>query len=452
MPATDLGPVPKGPGAGKGWDLLYAILMSAGFPVLLWRRFVRRKDLEGRREKRGYVLDRPPHPQRVWIHAVSMGEALACGVLVKALRKEIPGAEIVFSTTTQTGQEVVRKNYGAEHCFYYPYDFSGCVRRCLDRVKPALVVLMELEVWPNLTAECAARSIPVVVVNGRISDKSFGRYLRFAFLLRPAFRRVRRWLMQTEDYAARAQAIGVEPARVEVSGNIKYDSVDTQPLTPESRAEARAMLGLPADARVILGGSTHPSEETALLAAYQRLSKKIKKLRLVLVPRHPHRHQPVEQEITASGLPCVRRSKIKAQGDAVFAGLHAEDRARAVVLVDTMGELNQLYRAADVAFVGGSLLPHGGQNVMEPAGMGLPTVYGPHMYNFSEAVKILCEVNGGVMVKDADELAAALERLLASPDAANALGARAREAFLKRQGATAKCVGYLKTLVRASSQ
>jgi len=422
-----------------------------GFPVLLWRRFVRRKDIEGGREKRGYVQDRAPHPQRIWIHSVSMGEALASGVLVKALRKDLPDAEIVFSTSTQTGQEVVRKNYGAEHCLYYPYDFSTCVKRCLDRVKPVLVVLMELEVWPNLTAECAARGIPVVVVNGRISDKSVGRYRRCAFLLRPSFRRVRRWLMQSEDYAERARAIGVEPARVEVTGNLKYDGVDTRSLTPASRAEACAMLGLPAHARVLLGGSTHPSEELVLLAAYLRLSEKIKELRLVLVPRHPHRHQPVEQDIVACGLPCVRLSNIKAQGAAAFARLSAESRARAVVLVDTMGELNQLYRAAEVAFVGGSLIAHGGQNVMEPAGMGLPTIYGPHMHNFSEAVEILRGVSGGVMVSTAAEVAVAFETLLTSPDEATALGARAREALLKRQGATATCVEYLKTLVPNST-
>lgn len=438
-------------GASRGWDFLYTLVLTLGFPVFLYRRYVLKKDVEGRDEKRGYVRERAAHPKRVWIHAVSVGEINATKVLVDRLRREIPDVEIVFSTTTQTGQEVARKLYGEENVFYYPRDLSGAVKRSLDRVKPTLLVLMELEVWPNFTAEVLARGVPVVVINGRITERSAGRYARVKSLLGPSFLRVRRWLMQTEEYAQRIKLLGVDPARVEVAGNIKYDDVETAPLAPEDRAEARAMLGLPEDALVLIGGSTHPSEEEWLLDAYKTLREKHTNLRLVLVPRHPHRLDEVQKAIVARCFPVVRRSAIKERGTTAMDGVPAQDRSRAVVLVDTMGELKKMYKAADAAFVGGSLIPHGGQSPMEPAGFGIPTLYGPHMHNFSEAVEFLREANGGVMVENAAGLAPALDRLFSDKESAKAMGTRAREAFLKRQGATARCVAYLKTLLDAGS-
>lgn len=437
----------EGSGASRRWDAVYGTLMVVGLPVLLYRRLVLRKDTEGGRQKWGHVPERPAHPKRIWIHAVSVGEAMATNVLVKRLRQDVPDAEIVFSTTTQTGQEVARKLYGAESVFYYPYDFTGAIRRSLDRTKPTLIVLMELEVWPNLTAEALARKIPVVVVNGRITERSMLRYKKGLWALGGSFRRVRRWLMQTDEYATRIKHLLVDPARIEVAGNVKYDDVETQPLAPEERAEARAMLGLPPEAAVLIGGSTHPSEEETLLGAYRLLREKFPALRLVLVPRHPHRLDEVEKAIGTHGFPAVRRSAIKEQGAAAFEKLPAETRDRAVVLVDTMGELKKIYKGTDLAFVGGSLIPHGGQNPMEPAGYGIPTIYGPYMHNFGEPVLILRDAQGGVMAENAPALTPALEKLLADPVAAKAMGQRAREAFLQRQGATAKVVAYLKTLL-----
>jgi 3-deoxy-D-manno-octulosonic-acid transferase len=429
------------------WDLLYAGLCVVGSPYLLWRRLARGKDREGWRQKLGHSPERPAHPRRIWIHAVSVGEARAAQVLDRSIRQEIPDAEVVFSTTTPTGQAVARELYGAERVFYYPLDFSRAVRRALDHVRPRLIVLMELEVWPNLTAEAAARGIPVLVVNGRLTERSARRYGRVWALVGPAFRRVRHWLVQSDEYAQRLRALGVAPERIEVAGNIKYDAVETRAPSESERAAARTAQGFAPAARVLIGGSTHPGEETALLAAYRSLREKCPGLRLILTPRHPHRQEEVDREITSGGCPCVRRSAIKASGEKAYAGLAPEDRARAVVLADTMGELRDLYRAADVAFIGGSLIPHGGQSVMEPAGLGLPTVYGPHMHNFSEAVEILKGCEGSLQVPDAAALPAALVRLLADPAAARAMGERARAAFLQRQGATRRCTACLKSLL-----
>jgi 3-deoxy-D-manno-octulosonic-acid transferase len=447
-PADPGPPFPPGKGgASRAWDFLYGCVFLVGLPFFAWRRFVRGKDKEGWGQKFGRVTERAAHPKRIWIHAVSVGEAQATTALSKALQREIPGVDLVYSTTTATGQQVAKQLYGPEAVFYYPMDFSTAVRRSLDRVKPSLIVLMELEVWPNLTAEATARGIPVVVVNGRMTEKSSRGYRRAWFALGPSFLRVRRWLMQSDEYALRVKSLGVESARVELAGNVKYAAIETHLPTDAERAEARAMLSFPADARAIVCGSTHPSEETALLDAYQSLAQKFPRLRLVLVPRHPHRLDEVEKAIVAAGLPCVRRSKIKDQGEQAFSGIPADRRDRTVILVDTMGELRRIYRAAEIAFVGGSLIPHGGQSVMEPAGVGLPTVYGPHMHNFAEADELLRSCEGRVQVQGAADLPVAFERLLADPSAARAMGDRAREVFLKRQGAAGRCAEYLKKLL-----
>ncbi|GMV82276.1 MAG: 3-deoxy-D-manno-octulosonic acid transferase [Planctomycetota bacterium] len=437
-----------GTGASLGFDLLYATAAILGAPLLCYRRWVLKKDLHGGAQKRGHLPDRPAHVQRIWIHAVSVGEAKATHVLYKALKSELPGVEIVFSTTTDTGQEVARKLYGEASVFYYPLDFSRCVRRALDRTKPALVVLMELEVWPNFTAECAARGIPIVVLNARITERSARRYARGWWLLGRSFLRVRRWLAQSDEYAGRLRELGVDASRIEVAGNIKYDDVDTAPPPAEARQALRRAMGLAQNAQVWIGGSTHPSEEAALLGVYRLLREKHPRLRLILCPRHPHRLPEVEREIASHGLAVLKRSILKAQGLSALDGMPAERLDSAVILVDTMGELKQLYTAADLAFVGGSLIPHGGQSVMEPAGLGLACVYGPYMQNFAEAVLLLKEADGARMVDDAEGLRETLEKLLADPEAAHALGVRAREALLKKQGATARCVEYLKTLLK----
>ena len=448
-PPSDPGPpVPPGEGgASRKWDIVYGLVFCLGLPIFAWRRFVRGKDKEGREQKFGHVEERPSHPKRIWIHAVSVGEAHATYTLTKALKREIPDVDLVYSTTTTTGQQVARQLYGPEPVFYYPYDFSRAVKRCLDHVKPSLIVLMELEVWPNLTAEAAARGIPLVVVNGRITERSSVRYKRAWAAMGGSFRRVRRWLMQSDEYALRVKLLGVEAERVEVTGNLKYDAIETQLPTKSERAEARAMLAFSKETRVIVCGSTHPSEEAALLEAYTSLVEQFKPLRLVLVPRHPHRLDEVEKAIEAADLPCVRRSRIKEHGERALSGIPSDKRSVAVILVDTMGELRRIYRAAEMAFVGGSLIPHGGQNVMEPAGMGLPTVYGPHMHNFKEADELLAACDGRVQVQDAEGLTAAFEGLLRDPDAAREMGSRARKVFLERQGAVTRCAAYLKELL-----
>ena len=373
-----------------GFDLLYLSCLPLAVPYFIYRRLKGKKSAPWA-AKMGHALTRKSGVERIWIHAVSVGETTAAEPLVKALKVKFPSAQIVISTTTVTGHAVAVKKYGAENVIYYPHDFSWVVQRLLNALSPSILVLMELEVWPNMTAEAVARGIPVLVVNGRVTARSAGRYKLAWSLVGGSFKRVTRWLAQTQEYASRLQDLGLDPQRIEVAGNLKYDAVDTAPPSPALRSSLRAELGIAENAAVLIGGSTHPSEEAALLDTYKKLcAGSMPGLRLILVPRHPERLTRVEDEIKSTGLTCMRRTAIDAS---------VSQREAPVLLIDTMGELKRLYAAADVAFIGGSLIPHGGQNIMEPSGMGVPCIHGPHMHNFNDAMEILRACDGSIEIQ-----------------------------------------------------
>ena len=444
--------VPRSRGASRLLDLAYFGAAVLLVPYFLWRKLVKRKQSAGLKAKLGNVPARDGERPCVWIHAVSVGEAQAAEPLVKALRASITPLEIIVSTTTVTGQELARKRFGAGNVVYYPHDFSFSVKRFLDRVRPSVIVLMELEVWPNLTAEAGARGIPIIVVNARITERSANRYRKFWFLVGPAFLRVRQWLAQSDEYAWRLNQLGVNPQRIEVCGNIKYDAIKTRLPEAAEKRSRRAALGLPNDATVLIGGSTHPTEETALLRAYTRLRENADaNLRLILVPRHPERAAAVLAECQASGLTVLRYTQIRERGiEACFTELDPKVRGSYVLLVDAVGELGHMYSVSDLAFVGGSLIPHGGQNVMEPCGLGVPVVHGPHMHNFNEAMTLLRSCNGAKEVTS-ETLSAELELLLKDKPAARAMAQRAREVFLKQQGGSKKTVDCIAELLKRAA-
>ena len=436
-----------------GRDAAYVGMLVAWSPALLYR-IAGGKYRKGWAHKLGFVPEReavlpspagPPNA-RIWIHAVSVGEAVAASTLAEALREELPGCEIVASTTTPTGQEVARKSFGEALVSYLPIDFSGPVRRALGRTRPSVIVLVESEIWPNLVATAAREGVPVVVVNGRISDKSLPRYRRIRRFLRKTMQRIAAFGVQTQDYAERFREIGAPPERVFVTGSLKYDGVKTGP-DPEAEAWARAELRIGEGERLLLGGSTHRTEELALARAWRAVTSddagEESPWRLVIAPRHPPRVPEAEADLAREGFRTVRRTSIK---EGTSAGIDRET----VILVDTVGELGRFYRAADLVFVGGSLIPHGGQNPIEPAGLGKPVIYGPHMFNFQETVEALREVGGAREVASAEELGHAVKELAADSRARRALGLAAREAILSRQGAARKSVELVRNaLARA---
>lgn len=418
--------------------ILYILTLLVTLPAWVVVLLVQPRKRAGFRQKLGFIPRRASNRPAIWIHTVSVGETLAAKTLLQALAVRWPGHEIVISVTTRTGMEVARKNYPGRPVFYYPFDFLFSVSAALGRIRPSVVLLVEQEVWPVFVLALARRRIPAAVVNGRITERAFRGYRRWKFPMRRAFRCVGLFAMQTEEYAARIRSLGVASERVHVTGSVKYDTVCTE-IDEEAVARYRRLFGFTAEHRVFLAGSTHAGEDEAVLETFLGLRERFPFLRLVLVPRHPERFDAVAALVAATGRPFVRRSALARDADRKV--------SPEIVLVDTMGELTALNGLADMVFVGGSLVPFGGHNVMDPAGLGRPVVVGPHTWNFREAVEALLEQSAAVEVPDARALAATIEGWLASPEAAAELGRRAREVVLDRRGATERTVALLAPLI-----
>lgn len=397
-----------------------------------------RRHLAGMKERLGDCPQRRGDRPCIWIHGVSVGEIRAAAPLVAMLERELPDFEVVLSTTTGTGQEVARKSNQGKHVFYYPLDFSWSVRRCFEAVRPDLVILVELEIWPNFLGEAFRRKVPVVLANGRISEKSYRGYKLVRSWLFDPIGRLARFCVQTPVYADRFRRLGIPEHLIHITGSVKYDQLSTK---ASDGPAVRAEVGLRPDDVVLIGGSTHPSEERALLLAYRALRAKHPALRLVLVPRHTERTDEVRR-LAAELAPGVTRLTERRAAKATEPLPPGE-----VLLVDTIGELGRLYCAADLVFVGGSLIPHGGQNILEPVVFGKPTVFGPSYENFVEPVERLLAADGARRVPGEHALEPALAALLDDPEAARAMGERGRQALLAARGATARTVAVIKDLV-----
>jgi len=419
--------------------LLYTAVVSLGFvlalPFYLWKGRATGKYLATFRERLGRLPEGIPRGgPSVWIHAVSVGEVLAARVLVAPLKQRFPGHRVVVSTTTMTGQAVARASLrGADALFYAPFDWPGPVRRVLAAFEPSLLLLVETELWPNLIHEARRRGARIAVVNGRISDRSYGRYRLARVFLRRVLAEVDLLLMQTAEYARRVAEIGALAERVRVVGNLKYDALERASV-PEGLA---GLLGLDGRGPLLVAGSTVAGEEEPVLAAFRRVRETWPEARLVIAPRHPERFDEAAARVEAAGFRCARRTRLE---DAPWRGAE-------VLLLDTIGELAGLYAAATVVFVGGSLAPAGGHNVLEPAVAGKAVLVGPHMENFQEIADRFREEGALVQVASAADLAPALLGLLADPDRRDEIGRRARALVERNRGALAATLDALAGLV-----
>ncbi len=421
------------------YNLALLVALVAGVPWWLWRMATTHKYREGLLRRLGRVpkglaasaqaRDRPV----IWLHAVSVGEVLAAGRLAAELDRAFPAFRLLISTTTRTGQVLARERFGAGRVFYCPLDLPWAVRAYLSALRPRLLILAETEFWPNLLSGCFRRQIPIVVVNARISDRSWPRYRRLRRLWRSLLGRLSCVLAQSETDAERLRVLGCPPQRVLVAGNLKFDVHAAQ--EADATFQLKALAG---GLRLIVAGSTMEGEEAALLAAWPRLLAADPQLVLVLAPRHPERFAAVAVLVERSGAPWVRRSAWPAHPEALAPG--------AIVLLDSIGELASVYSLASVAFVGGSLVPAGGHNPLEPAQFGVPVVMGPHYANFRAITEEL-RAHGALCIVQKEELAEALIELLQNRAAAEAMGARAREVFNRAAGATARCVEAIRELL-----
>ena len=419
------------------------LLYSAGLFVALiiaspWY-LAAAKRRTGLSEKLGRVparLLQQPAAGCIWVHAVSVGEVLAVSRLIPLLREQT-GKRVVVSTTTVTGQALAREKFGDENVFYFPFDFAFAIRPYLRALEPELVVLAESEFWPNLLRMSRKSGAHVAVVNARISDRSLPRYLRLRFLWRRILDDVELFLAQTAQDAERLRLMGADPARVHVAGNLKFDVIASRDLPVVQELRSR----IPHGADVIVAGSTADGEETLLLDAFREALVRRPEALLILAPRHPERFAAVADLVTGAGFRLWQRSQLSA--DAKLLG--------GILLLDSIGELAAVYSLASVAFVGGSLVPRGGHNILEAAQHGVPIVVGPYTDNFRDMVQSF-ERAGAVRIIAPAALTSVLLYLLENPADRQALGIRALDQFRAQAGATTRTLEYLTHLLRPAPE
>ncbi len=431
-------------------NIAYSLLALAVSPVLLYRMLVLGKYRAGWGEKFfGQLPRRDSGKFCVWFHAVSVGEVLQLQTVVKELKNAQPDWEIWITTTTHTGHAVAREKFSNETVCYFPLDFSWAVRNAIQRVRPSLIVLVELELWPNFIREATLANVPLALINGRISEKSFGGYRRIRFLMRNLLQRFDQLLVQGETYAERLILLGAPPEKVFVTGSIKFDGIRPDRNNPQT-AELRQSFGIKDDERVLIIGSTQDPEEAYALDTYQSLRAEFPELRLILVPRHKERFEEVAALVAGRGFSLRRRSVLKPEGENGREG-ERKTKDQPVLLLDTLGELSACWGLAEIAFVGGSLTNRGGQNMIEPSGYGAGVLFGPNTRNFRDVVELLLTHQAAKVVADAEELTLAIRHWLLNPEEAAEYGRRAQSLVLSQQGATRKTMELLQNIAQKQS-
>ena len=421
---------------------LYSLFFYLALPVILLRLWLRGRKAPAYRQRVGERLALGlPHFQQggIWLHAVSVGESIAAAPVVRALQERFPQLPITITCMTPTGSERIRSMFGdsVQHC-YLPYDLPCRARSFLRRLQPKLAIIMETELWPNHVHQCARMGIPVVLANARLSERSARGYGRFPKLTGPMLAQMDGIAVQTQTEAQRFLQLGARADSVQVTGSIKFDLHIAPELTQQAQA-LRQQWQLD-NRHVWIAGSTHEGEDLPVLQAHQQLLQQFPDALLILVPRHPERFNSVFQLCQTQGLQAVRRS--------ASAGVTPADT---VLLGDTMGELLLLYALADVALVGGSLVPHGGHNVLEPAALGKPVLSGPHVFNFLDIVGQMCEANALVKVTDANELAAAVSGLWTDETAYCEMQAAGQQVLQANQGALQRLLDMLSARLERSA-
>ena len=424
---------------------IYNSVLHLALPVMVGLLLVKKRLQRGLKPRFGFLdssLQHLPQPV-IWLHAVSLGEVLAAIPLLRGLKDTWPKGTLVVSTVTETGKEVVATQLEgiARHC-YAPLDFSWAVSRYIRGLNPSLFILMESEFWPNLLRRLHRHHVPICLVNGRISSRSFSRYQFIQPLMRQVLACMDLALVQSERDGQRMVALGAPGSIVQVTGNMKFDQMSHQTAQASKSLISRQDLGLEMKEILFVAGSTHEREEGDLVKVYQEVVRDFPQLVLLLAPRHIERTEQVERRLRGSGLACVRRSQLAVED----VGASSPQRPR-VIILDTRGELAGCYRLGVAGFVGGTLVPVGGHNLLEPAQWGKPVLFGPFTDHCQESADLLLAEGGGIQVLDCQALSAQLTRLLADPERTSQIGHRAAAAVQQRRGAVSVNLQKIRELV-----
>jgi 3-deoxy-D-manno-octulosonic-acid transferase len=419
-------------------DFAYLLAAVAISPMVVYRMLRQNRYRTGWAQRFGRITRKHPDKKCIWLHAVSVGEVNATKTIVKELQNRFPDFEIVISTTTDTGFARASALYGADlQVFYFPLDLSWVMRRTFTRLRPAICLLMELEVWPNFVSTACRLNVPVVVVNRRITQRSVRRYGRIKPIAKTIFRKVTLVLAQTSEYAERFREIGCTDETIVVTGSLKYDTAQVADKVEGIDALA-ARLNINKSDTLWVAGGTGNDEEKILLDVYKALKQQdqFRELRFAIVPRKPERFDEVAQLITDAGFDLVRYSTIKDTATRL-------NEKPSVILGDTMGDLRKFYSLATVVFVGRSLVPMGGSDMIEVAALGKPTIFGPHAFNFQQTVDDLLKGQGAILIKDRRQLLEATQKCLTEPNFAGKIAQNGRDIILKNQGATQKTIDQI---------
>lgn len=421
------------------YNLVLLLFFILYMPVLLFKVLTGKADQV--REQLGFLprtlLNVLNNETVFWVHGVSVGETVAAGPVCAEIRKQFPQAKIVFSTVTTTGRVMAEKLIPADGFFYFPFDLPVVVKKVLVRLKPALVVIMETELWPNFIKTAHQMGCKVVLANGRISDQSFRRYRLLGAFFRDMLNRFAALIMQSPQDVDYVLALGADPKRVYHYGNTKYDLK----LAPDGQGAGGTLareLQLDGASPILMAGSTHANEEEMLIPLYRRLKTEFPDLVMILAPRHPERVKEIEPLYQKAGIPTVRRTELKNRN---------ARRTAPVIFLDTIGELLSVYGLADLVFVGGSLVKFGGHNILEPAASGRTIFVGPHMDDFKDILRLFLNHDACIQVQDADELADKMLYYLNNKEAAAEKGRNALRIVRANQGATEKVVRLLSSLL-----
>lgn len=416
------------------YDLFLLILIIILLPFFLIK-LLKGKYREGLIQRFGFlpadIRKRLEGKKIIWVHAVSVGETVAASPLVKELKRQYPGHTILFSTVTDTGQEMARKIVEeADVYIYFPLDFSFIVRKVLNIVKPELIIIMETELWPNFIRLASQKGIKLVYANGRISDRSFRTYRYLGPYLKDMLKRINLFCMQSEQDVLRIISLGADEEKVYNTGNTKLDQDYTE-LSPEVRDNYLREFKVQEGDKIMVIGSTHDNEEEQFIEIYKELKKEYKDLLMILAPRHIERIPEIEEKYQKAGINTIKRTEIeKRQGESV-------------ILLDTIGELGKIYSLADLVFVGGSLVEFGGHNILEPAAHGRLVFFGPHMFDFKESARVLLENKAAIQVKDKEELKEKMKAVLANYEQFSGYGERACNIVQTNKGASRRIITYI---------
>jgi 3-deoxy-D-manno-octulosonic-acid transferase len=422
------------------YTILLTFLLILASPYFLLRSLLQEKFRKALPQRLG-LFQAPSFRRPIWVHAASVGEVFCSLPLLKKIKEEFPHSKIVLTTITSTGNEAAKTRAPeADRVFFLPIDHPFIIRRVIERIQPSLLLIAETELWPNLLRSCGKKGIPVVLFNGRISQKSFRRYFRFRFFFKECLSYISLFLMQTEDDRKRILEIGGEPHKTRTVGNLKFDQ--TFPFfTQEAIADIAKALDPHGTEKILIAGSTHSGEEEILVTLYKELKKMTPRLVLILAPRHLERLEEVEGILKKEALPWVRKTALSPN-----AGPSDRERPE-VILLDTIGELMGFYSLGTLVFVGGSLVPIGGHNPLEPLFFKKCVLFGPHMFHFLEITRRLIEAGGAIQVSGQEALLTELKRLLFDEVARKEVGEKGHQFLQRHQGATGRIFEEIRPLL-----